>query len=87
MFESERQLATFDKQHLANIIYGGQDGAQKFLKRQAVIDNDPILQFDPSTIGRSREELLNIYARKLIRYTDIMEPGDLKLFEKSLFFF
>ena len=47
---------------------------QQFMKRQAIVENDPVLRFDPATIHRSREEMMTIYAKKLVRYTEIIEP-------------
>lgn len=35
---------------------------------QATIDSDPVLRFDPATLHRSRAELIDIHAHKLIRY-------------------
>jgi hypothetical protein len=56
------------------------------LERQRLIDSDPILKFDPSIIQRSRRELLNIYAKKHIRYSEIFPQKDLHHGEKNLFF-
>jgi hypothetical protein len=69
MFELERKKATFDRLLLSHFIHGGEQQLADFIKRQDIIKNDPILCFDPATIHRSREDLLNIYAKKIIRYT------------------
>ena len=66
MFEEERKKATFDNKELSYIIYGSKKEFEDFLERQRLIDSDPILKFDPSIIQRSRRELLNIYAKKLV---------------------
>lgn len=69
MFEEERKKATFDNKELSYIIYGSKKEYEDFLERQRLIDNDPVLKFDPSIVQRSRRELLNIYAKKHIRYS------------------
>lgn len=86
MFEHERKKATFDVKQLSLFIYDGQQGLDSFLKRQQIVDNDPILRFDPATIHRSREDLLNIYAKKVVRYTELLPPSDFKGTDKTLFF-
>ena len=54
MFEHERKKATFDPKQLSLFIYGGQAALDSFLQRQALVQNDPVLSFDPATIHRSR---------------------------------
>lgn len=86
MFDKERKKATFDKQLLSCIIYDGKENYEDFMRRQKIIDEDPILRFDPSTLQRSRKEMMNIYAQKLIRYTELFPPSELTNGYKSLFF-
>lgn len=88
MFEEERKLGSFDKIELSRIIYGSAEAHQEFLRMQDIVDNDPILKFDPSIIQRSRAELINIYANKLIRYSELFPQNDTLLMRsgKNLFF-
>lgn len=71
MLEEERKRASFDKKELSYVIYGSKDKLERFIERQQIIENDPIMRFDPAIIQRSRAELMNIHAKKLIRFTEL----------------
>ena len=86
MYTTQQQKATFDPHQLSLVIYGNQQQLNDFIYRQKIIENDPVLAFDPATIHRSREDLLNIYAKKLVRYTELLTPSDSKGREKTLLF-
>lgn len=86
MLEEERQKASFDPLKLSCVIHDSREEAENFVKRQKILENDPILKFDPATIHRSRSELMAIYAKKLIRYTEVMPPNDFKTLEKTMYF-
>ena len=47
MFEAERKKASFNKQDLSELIYGGKKELESYLKQQSIIDNDPVLRFNP----------------------------------------
>ncbi len=53
------------------VIYGSAQLHEDFLRKQALIDSDPVLRFDPAILQRSRAELINIYAKKLIRFSEL----------------
>ena len=76
MYNTEKLKSTFDPHQLSLILHGGQQPLNDFIHRQKIIENDPILAFDPATIHRSREDLLNIYAKKIVRYTELIPPSE-----------
>lgn len=86
MFAEERQLATFDKKLLSYIIYDSKELHEDFVQRQVIVDNDPILKFDPAIIRRSRKDLINIYAKKLIRYSEVFPLNQYTSGGKNIFF-
>ena len=67
MFEAERKKASFNKRDLSEIIYGGKEGLEDFLRQQAIVDKDPVLRFDPSFLHQSRHEMMDIMSQKLLR--------------------
>ena len=50
MLGAERKKSSFDKRDLSLVIYGGEEGLAMYLKRRAIVDNDPDLKFDPSLL-------------------------------------
>lgn len=68
MLQEERQKASFSKQALSHVIYGGPEGLAAYLKRQAICDNDPVLKFDPSLLHQSREQMMDVMAKRVIRF-------------------
>ena len=86
MLEPERKKASFRKEELSKVIYDSAEEVKKFKERDLIIASDPILKFDPATIQRSRSEMLTIYAKKTIRYTEVIPPNKLGFSEKNLFF-
>ena len=49
------------------MIYDGEEGLKTYLKQQAIVDNDPVLRFDPSFLHQSREKMMEIMSKKLLR--------------------
>ena len=70
MLDKERKKASFNKRDLSHVIYDSKEGFELFLKRQSVIDNDPVLKFDPSFLGQSREYMMDVMGKKLLRVTE-----------------
>lgn len=54
MLDPERKKASFDKVNLSHLIYDGPQGLATYLHQQSIIDNDPVLNFDPSFLHQSR---------------------------------
>jgi hypothetical protein len=74
MLEAERKKASFNKRDLSHLIYDGPQGLSTYLKQQSIIDNDPVLMFDPSFLHQSREKMMEHMSRKVLRlheYHDI----------------
>lgn len=67
MFEAERKKASFDKRALSELIYGGKEGLEEYLRQQSIIDKDPVLQFDPTFLHQSRHEMMEVMSKKLLR--------------------
>lgn len=47
MFEAERKKASFNKKDLSELIYGGKEELESYLKKQSIVDTDPVLKFNP----------------------------------------
>lgn len=67
MLEAERKKASFNQMDLSYLIYDGKEGYEQFLKKQAVIDSDPVLKFDPSMLHQSREHTMEVMGKKILR--------------------
>ena len=89
MLESERKKASFNKHDLSLQIYGGEEPLQKYLKMQSIIENDPVLRFDPSFLHQSREDMMTVMSRKLLRlheYHDVFSlDGSAEVIKTHLF--
>ena len=70
MLDKERQKASFSKKDLSLVIYDGQEGFDLFMKRQSIIDNDPVLKFDPSFLHQSREAMMEVMGKKVLRVSE-----------------
>ena len=70
MLEEERKKASFNKKDLSLIIYDGQEGLDLFLKRQSIVDNDPVLRFNPAMLHQSREAMMDHMGKKVIRLSE-----------------
>ena len=68
MLDDERSKASFLKRELSKVIYEGNETLDKFLKNQAVIDNDDTLKFDPSYIQTHRKTTMLVHAQKLLQH-------------------
>ena len=70
MLNKERQKASFDKRDLSQIIYEGKEGFDLFLRRQSIVDNDPVLKFDPTFLHQSRRYMMEEMGKKTIRVSE-----------------
>ena len=70
MLEEERRKASFNKRDLSLVIYGGQEGLDLFLKRQSIVDNDPVLRFNPSILHQSRHDKMEDMAKKVLKISE-----------------
>jgi len=67
MFEAEKKKASFNIRDLSEVIYGGKEGFEEYLKQQTIVDKDPVLKFDPSFHHQSRHHMMEIMSKKLLR--------------------
>ena len=70
MLDKERQKASFGKRDLSQVIYGGKEDFDLFLRRQSIVDNDPVLKFDPSFLHQSRHYMMEEMGKKVLRISE-----------------
>lgn len=67
MLQAERKKASFNPIYLSYLIYDSKEGYEQFLKKQAVIDSDPVLRFDPSILHQARQTTMEAMGKKVLR--------------------
>jgi hypothetical protein len=67
MFETERKKASFNKRDLSELIYGGKEELENYLQQQSILENDPVLRFNPEFLHQSRHDMMDIMSKKLMR--------------------
>ena len=54
-------------------MHGNVENVEKFKKYQDIIGNDPILRNDPSELGLSRKEKIEIFNKKCVRFHQLLD--------------
>jgi acyl-CoA oxidase len=74
--EAARSKVSFNSELLETIYWGSKEMSNKWKNVQEVVANDPILKYDPTEYGKSRDELFEIYCQKTYRLHKLLNYND-----------